>query len=149
VPLYFLDTSALVKLYVQEPGTERLLSVVNARQADRFAILSVASVEARSAIRRRERAGDMDAQSADLVLDALRADIETMFITQGVTESLIDLASVMVDRHGLRAYDAMQLAGSLMVGATEPHGSIFVCSDRQLLNAAQSERCRIFDPVEE
>ena len=58
--LYYLDTSALVKLYVREAGTEQLLRLASRRANHRFAVLTITQVEFRSAIRKRERAGDID-----------------------------------------------------------------------------------------
>src|SRR5580700_12202869 len=66
---YFLDTSALVKLYVQEPGTDRLLHLVSDQSENRFAVLAISVVELRSAIRRRQSAGDIEASIATAVLE--------------------------------------------------------------------------------
>jgi hypothetical protein len=55
VALYYLEMSALVKLYVYELGTERLLALTSGHAGHRFAILSIAQVEFRSPIRRRQR----------------------------------------------------------------------------------------------
>ncbi|HEY5047200.1 MAG TPA: type II toxin-antitoxin system VapC family toxin [Rhizomicrobium sp.] len=145
--LYFLDTSALVKLYVQEPGTERLLHLVGNSSTDRFAVLSLSVVEARSAIRRRQRAGDIDPDAADLILDALQKHMESRFIRQAVNDSLIDGALELIDRYALRAYDAVQLAACLVLRAINPQGTTFVCSDRKLLEAARSEKLAVLDPT--
>jgi hypothetical protein len=67
--LYFLDTSALVKVYGQEPGTDRLLSLIIDRPENRFAVLAIPIVEMRSAIRRRQRAGDIETEIAAAILD--------------------------------------------------------------------------------
>jgi hypothetical protein len=52
-----------------------------------------------------------------------------------------------VDRHGLFALDAVQLAGYLALrtssGANTP---IFVSADRQLLEAAEAESVPVLDP---
>jgi predicted nucleic acid-binding protein len=146
--LYFLDTSALVKLYVQEPGTDRLLPLVIDRPDNRFAVLATSTVEIRSAIRRRQRAGDIDASVADAILDSVRAHMETRFIRQAVNETVIDAALEMIDRYTLRAYDAVHLAGCLALCATAAEAFTFVCSDHRLLEAAQSEQLRVFDPAE-
>jgi predicted nucleic acid-binding protein len=145
--LYFLDTSALVKLYVQEPGTERLLHLVSNSSENRIAVLSLSVVEVRSAIRRRQRTGDIDQDAANLILDSLQKHMESKFLRQVVNNALIDTALEMVDRYTLRAYDAIQLAGCLVLGAIERRTSTFVCSDRELLNAARSENVAVFDPT--
>ena len=53
--LYYLETSALVKLYVRERGSERMLGLATGSEAHLFAILAVAQVEFHSAVRRRQR----------------------------------------------------------------------------------------------
>lgn len=144
---YFFDTSALVKLYVQEAGTDRLLSLVENQSESQLAVLALSSVEARSAIRRRERAGDIDPQTAEAILQDLREHLDILFVRQPLNDALIDLASDMVDRYGLRAYDAMQLAGCLVVASSASQAPTFVCSDLRLLEAARSEGLSVFDPT--
>jgi predicted nucleic acid-binding protein len=145
--LYFLDTSALVKLYVQEPGTDRLLPLVTDQPEHRFAILGISTVEIRSAIRRRQRAGDIDAGTAAAILASVQSHTETRFIRQVINDTVIDSALEMIDRYPLRAYDAIQLAGCLVLGAITEEAYTFVCSDHRLLEAARSERLRTFDPA--
>ena len=144
---YYLDTSALVKLYVQEPGTDRLLPLVNDRTGDRLAVLAVSVVEIRSAIRRRQRAGDIDPEVAAAILKNVQSHMETRFIRQTVNDSVIDSALEIIDRYALRAYDAVQLAGCLVLCAIAAEAFIFVCSDHRLLDAARSEQLKILDPT--
>lgn len=145
--LYYLETSALVKLYIREPGTDRLLQLVSNLGENRFAVLALSQVEFRSAVRRRQRAGDIDAKIASLVLDRFGQHLEARFLRQALNDSVLDIASEMIDRYALRAYDAVQLAGCLALktamGAEPP---TFVCSDRQLLDAARSELLSVLDP---
>lgn len=145
--LYYLDTSALVKLYVREPGTERLLSLADRASESRLAILALAQVELRSGVRRRERSGEIPAAVAAQLLEVFKRHLEGRFITQAVTDFVLDLASMLVDRYALRAFDAVQLAGYLALkssaGSDVP---VFVCSDRELLSAAAQEGIPILDP---
>lgn len=145
--LYFLDTSALVKLYVQEPGTDRLLPLISDQPENRFAILAISVVEFRSAIRRRQRAGDIDATIADAILKSLQSHVETRFLRQAVNDTVIDAALDLIDRCALRAYDAVQLAGCLVLCAIAAEAFTFVCSDHRLLEAARSEQLRVLDPT--
>ncbi len=145
--LYYLETSALVKLYIREAGTDRLLQLASNSAENRFAVLALSQVEFRSAIRRRQRAGDIDSKIASLVLDRFDQHLEARFLRQVLSDSVLDVASEMIDRYALRAYDAVQLAGCLAlkttVGAEPP---AFVCSDQQLLEAARSELLSVLDP---
>jgi hypothetical protein len=147
VAFYFLDTRALAKLYIQEPDTDRLLKVVDGRQGDRIAVLTISAVEIRSAIRRRQRAGDIDRDVTDEILESVQAHLETRFIRQVVNDTVIDTALEMIDRYALRAYDAVQLAGCLTFRSTITDPLTFVCSDRQLLRAAESEQLPVLDPA--
>lgn len=145
--LYYLETSALVKLYVREPGTERLLSLADRSSENRLAILALAQVELRSAVRRRERNGEIPAVVAAQLLEVFKRHVEARFITQAVTDFVLDIASMLVDRYALRAFDAVQLAGYVALkssaGIDVP---VFVCSDHELLTAAQQEGIPILDP---
>jgi len=145
--LYYLETSALVKLYVYELGTERLLALATSDAGHRFAIVSLAQVEFRAAIRRRQRGGEISGSEADALIESFREHSEGRFIVQPFTESLLDVALALIDGYPLKGYDAMQLAGYLMLrsisGAEEP---IFVCADKTLLTAARNEGCPVLDP---
>lgn len=145
--LYYLETSALVKLYVLEPGTDRLLHLASNASENRLVVLEVSPVEVRSAIRRRERAGDISPDTASLILDRLQQHMESRFLRQVLDDTVLDGALEMIDRYALRAYDAIQLAGCLALKiATGTEHPTFVCSDHQLLAAAHSELIPVLDP---
>ena len=145
--LYYLETSALVKLYVYEAGTDRLLGLTASDLGHRFAILSLAQVEFRSAIRGRQRRGEILETTANELIESFRRHSEGTFLIQSFSDSLVDVAKALIDSYPLRAYDAAQLAGYLTLrsisGAEEP---IFVCSDKVLLSAARNEGCPTLDP---
>jgi predicted nucleic acid-binding protein len=147
--LYYLETSALVKLYVREPGTDRLLLLANNLAENRFVVLALSQIEFRSAIRRRERTGDISASAAGLILDRFQQHIEARFLRQVLNDAVLDDAAEMIDRYALRAYDAIQLAGCLALkGTAGAEAPTFVCSDQQLLAAAHSELLQTLDPSE-
>lgn len=145
--LYYLETSALVKLYVREPGTDRLLGLAASTAENRLVVLAVSPVEVRSAIRRRERAGDLDSKIAALVLDHLQQHLQSRFVRQALSDAILDGAAEMIDRYALRAYDAIQLAGCVALRGTARSDALtFVCADRQLLSAARSELLTLLNP---
>jgi predicted nucleic acid-binding protein len=147
VALYYLETSALVKLYVHESGTEHLLALVAGPTGHRFVILSLAQVEFRSAVRRRERDGQIPGSDANKMIESFHRHSEGRFMVERFSDFLLDVASLLVDRHGLRAYDAMQLAGYLTLRAKSGIDTpIFVCADKKLLDAAQLEHSPVLDP---
>jgi hypothetical protein len=148
--LYYLDTSALVKLYIREPGTERLLRLTRPAANHRFAVLAIAQVELRSALRRRQRAGDIEETVATGLVERFAHHLEAKFLRQSLNEAVLEMACALIDRHPLRAYDAVQLAGCLILRATPAaEQPIFVCADVQLLEAAEAEGLAILNPESE
>ncbi len=144
---YFLETSALVKLYVRESGTERVLALANRTTENRLAILALTQVELRSAVRRREQNGEIPPLVATQLLETFKRHLETRFVSQMINDFILDVASALVDRHALRAYDAVQLAGYVALrGSTGTEVPVFVCSDHALLEAARLEGIPILDP---
>lgn len=148
MPIYYLETSALVKLYVREPGTDRLLQLASRSSDSRLVILSLAQVEFRSAVRRRERNGEIPAAVATGLLEAFGRHLQTKFAIQVITDFVLDIAVALVDRHALRAFDAMQLAGYFALKATtsSAESPVFVCSDQALLAAAEGEGAATLNP---
>jgi len=145
--LYYLETSALVKLYVFESGTERLLGLAASDARNQFVILSLAQVEFRAAIRRRQRNGEIPDYAADELIESFRRHSEGKFLVQPFSDSVLDIALALVDSYALKGYDAMQLAGYLLLRSISgTDGSAFVCADQALLSAARNEGCPILDP---
>lgn len=144
---YYLETSALAKLYVRERGTDRLLELASRASENRLTILALSRVEFRSAIRRRERNGELSSRVAQELLELFQTHLEARFALQPVTDSVLDLAANLVDRHFIKAYDAVQLAGFVaLVNASSVDSPIFVCSDQELLTAANKDGLKTLNP---
>jgi predicted nucleic acid-binding protein len=145
--LYYLDTSAVVKLYIREAGTDRLLGLASRAADHQLAILALTKVEFHSAIRKRQRLGDIDDLRATELTDRFEQNLESRFVRQIITDAVLDIATALVNRHSLRAYDALQLAGCSVLrlnpGGQEP---VFVCADITLLQAAAHEGLQTMDP---
>jgi predicted nucleic acid-binding protein len=149
VALLYLDTSALVKLYVQEQGTEKMLELAHPDAGNRLVILSLSRIEFRAAVRRRAKLGDIDAQLADEMIGEFNGHISNVFQLQPVNEPVMDAACSAIDQHYLRAYDAMQLGGyvALRKNIGEEVAAVFVCADEKLLNAATDQGFPILNPT--
>ena len=137
-----------MKLYIREPGTERLLRLTASSLSHQFAILALAKVEFSSAVRRRARVGDLDGASASQLMESFKVHQQTRFLTQGVNDLVLDSACQLIDQYPLRAYDAIQLAGCLALKSVASEAPVFACADRQLLEAAEAEGLIWLDPTE-
>ena len=145
--LHYLDTSALAKLYIDEPGTDLMLGLVDPTAGHQLAILALAEVELRSAVRRRERSGDLAGAEANFLLESFALDLRDVFQRRPVNDAALEMAAALIDRHPLRAYDALQLAGCLMLRMASTTAPVFVCSDLRLLQAAQAEGLVVLNPA--
>ena len=145
----YLDTSALVKLYVRETGTERMLQLVHPDAEHQLAILSITRVEFRAAVRRRAKLGDIDSTLADELIRDFIDHLASIFQVQPVNDLVLNKATGVVDRHGVRSYDAIQLAGCLALRSTvgDEMETKFVCADNDLLRAAQGEGLPTINPA--
>ena len=145
--LYFLDASSTTKLYVAEAGTAEMVALVQHPDAYYLAILSITLVELRSAIRRRQRVGSLDEAQAAAALTEFHSQLGGRIDVRPATNDVFSLAEELIDRHPLKASDAIQLAGCLMLRMVSAEDPTFVASDRQLLRAADGEGLTIFDPA--
>jgi hypothetical protein len=144
VNAYFLDTSALVKRYVPEIGSDWILSITDPATDNDLAISQITWVEVHSAFARRLRDRSLSAQRFDLIVQKVREDFENEYRVIDVDQTLIETATELVMQHPLRAYDSVQLASALRFQSTTlvsvPNTQlIFVSADNRLLDIAQSE----------
>ena len=144
VNAYFLDTSALVKRYVPEIGSDWILSITDPATDNDLAISQITWVEVHSAFARRLRDRSVSAQRFDLIVQKVREDFENEYRVIDVDQTLIETATELVIQHPLRAYDSVQLASALRFQSTtllsQPETRvIFVSADNRLLDIAESE----------
>lgn len=142
----YLDTSALVKLYIEETGTARVLAAVEAAEGAQI-ITDISRVESRSAVRRRERTSDISGTEANQILKRIERDVSSFFLVQPTSSAVLEEALRLIDRYPLRAYDALQLAGCLVVRDNLPGPVTFACADAQLCQAAQQEGLTTLNPM--
>ena len=144
---YFLESSAFAKLFILEQGSEPLIKELETVDDAQKLVSSLASLEVRSAIRRREREGDISLAGAAQALAALDAEIRRI-VEQPVSPLVIDVAKLVLDAHSLRAMDALHLATCIVMRDTLQMSDIcFTSADDALLKAAKSEQLPVLNPL--
>lgn len=145
--LYFLESSALAKLFVQERGSQKLIQLIEPLAQAQKVVASVSVLEVHSAIRRRQRAGDIPPALATETLHLVVSEFAQM-TEQPINAAVIDRGRELIDKHSLRALDALQLGACCTVRAvTGITDIVFVASDHALLAAAESEALQTMDPA--
>ena len=147
---YFLDSSALVKAYINEQGTGWTKSLVDPASKNRIYVSLLSGVEVISAITRRAHRGDISASDATAAEGLFRKEFFRNLSIIDISRPLVDYAMDLATKFGLRGYDAAQLAVALTVrqeraiaGLLSP---VFVSSDTALNIAAKQEGFVADDP---
>jgi len=146
VSCYFLESTAFAKLFVQEPGTDALIRLMEAVEDNRKLISAATPLEVYGAIRRRERSGAISPENASAALDILRMEAARM-VQQPLNPAVLEAARQLIDRTSLRWPDTLQL-GSAAVARDMFQGTevIFVSASPQMLEAAKAEGFHALDP---
>ncbi len=131
--ILYADSSGLVKLLLEEPGTPEMQAAVLSTQQTLSVI--IAYVELRSALSAAIRSGRVLPQSRDLLVhesDRLWNGVSPIPITGALLRTTGDLA----ERMHLRAYDAVHLAALTSLRGRDD--LVFACWDHGLRAAAHS-----------
>jgi len=131
--ILFCDTSALLKLYIVESGSEALKARVV--DAEAVAVCRVAWAEAHAALSRRAREVPGDAPVIEQAKAALAQDWPR-FVVMEVDQALVERAGNYADTFALRGYDSIQLAAAFEAGRIAQSPICFACFDARLNKAA-------------
>lgn len=139
--ILYLDTSSLVKLYVQEPHSSSVKKW--AREAEIVATCRIAYPETMSAISRRFRQGDLSKKELDQ-LTAKFSDEWGHFV--GIDFDELE-AGRLVTLYGLRGFDAVHLSSAKLLKVSQHNISLsFSSFDEKLNSAAAAEGFTILAP---
>ena len=130
--ILYLDASALVKRYVTEVGSKDVITLTAAAEAVATSLVSRAEVAA--ALARAVRLGVLDqdgGRRAQRRFSREWPDIARI----PVGEALVSRAETLAWDHGLRGYDAVQLASALTWRDSIGQDVVLATFDRQLWEA--------------
>ncbi len=132
----FWDSSAVVQLLVEQPGSAELRALLGVDPV--VVAWWGTSVECVSTIARLEREGSMGARDVHAALARLDLLAEA-WVQVEPGPALQQVARRLLRTHPLRAADAFQLAAALTAADGEPRRLPFVCRDERLSLAADRE----------
>lgn len=134
--ILYLDTSSLVKLYVEEEGSQAVRDQVSAAEA--VATSHIAYAEVRAAFARKQREGELSQEEYERILDDFHKEWGT-YLAIRVSEAIIALAGDLAERHGLRGFDAIHLGSALALRDEVKSYIAFSSADERLQAAAKAE----------
>lgn len=148
--VYFFDSSALVKRYAQETGSEWILALTEPAAGHSLYIARITAVEVVSALTRRQRGGSVSELDAATAMANFRYDFSHQYRVIEITSTVITRAMELAETHSLRGYDAVQLAAALIVQAMRETLGLsalkLVSADRDLNRAATTEDLTVDNP---
>lgn len=152
---HFMDSSALVKHYIFEPGSAWVYSMIDALAEDgqpRHYIFcaQIGLVEVTAAIAKRHRMREISKRVKDLSIGRFAEDYRERYWVIRVDDVLLGEAADLVQRYPLRAYDAVQLGSALVISRQLCTAGlpvlVFVSADGQLCDAAEAEGLKAENP---
>ncbi|CAM4135659.1 type II toxin-antitoxin system VapC family toxin [Kibdelosporangium persicum] len=135
----FADSSAVVKIYADEPGHE----LVRARPV--LVVSQVARAEVPAALWRKQRDGMFEQVEAEILVAAFESDYygtpghPLRFVVVDLNPVVLEAAARLTRRHGLRTLDAIQLASAVLAAEADPDITEFAAWDKHLREAAHAE----------
>lgn len=136
----YVDTSSLLKLLIDEPGSEAAALIWDAADVAAGSVLLV--VEARAALAAAARGGRISRTQHREVTVGLGELIDGLSLVEA-SESLIAVAADLAEEEGLRGYDAVHLASALTIGA-----DLLTSADGALCEAAARRGLHVANPLD-
>ena len=133
----FCDTSAFIKRYVDEPGSERVLDLTASAEEIGLSVLIIPeSISTLRRLVRENRMSEVDYRSlkAAILIDVADADVCDL------TPTVIGYTIKCLERSQLRALDAIHIGSAC---AYRP--DLFISADRRQIKGAENEGLRVED----
>ena len=144
--MIYLDSSALIKRYVREDGTDVVKSILGGD--DLITTSKLSYPEILSALMRKVRAGEIERKTFNGIVDMFDRDWDHVLVLD-FHNDLLQIVKMLIGKHPLKAADAIHLSSALWLKASSKAEVTFVASDSSLLKAAGAEKLHVMNPLDE
>ena len=134
--ILYLDTSSLVKLYVEEKGSRLVQDLVETAELVATSVVSYG--EARAALARQRREGGLTTSGYDRARNDFEQDWPR-YLTVEVSEAVYRRGGDLAEKHHLRGLDSLHLASYLSLYGAGRGKIRFSAFDEALNRAARKE----------
>ncbi len=143
----FFDTSALVKFFNVEQGTDRVTQLI-VNQRNQIFISELARLEIISAFYRKYRNHQIDNVQLKEAVSGFNDQLNR-FNLESLNQLILDEAANMLQKfgkvHGLRTLDAIHIATFSLVAEKK---WLFVCSDETLCLVVKELGYQVLNPID-
>lgn len=149
--MYFVDTSALVKAYVREPGTEAVHHAMRELGGSHLFVSRLVVAETLGVLTRKLRNREIRYGDYVNARDDLTSHVRTRLSIVPMTEDLLVGATKMIDgqrSRGPGVMDIIHLSAAEYLQTVSPEHTVrFMCSDDQLGRLAEIRGFDVVDPA--
>ena len=138
----FFDTSALVKRYYEEDGSEKVDELIEDEEST-VVISSLSVIEATSAFRRKHNQGEIEQDTMNHLLSIFFEEAIEDFVIVPIDESFMEYSFDLTLTEDLRTLDSLQLSAALTVNQ---ENLTFVSADRKLNTVAEEQGLETRNP---
>ncbi len=147
---YYFDTSALIKRYVQEPGTDWIMSLTEQTDEDELFTSHLTGPEIIATFFRKARGGQLLRAEAARIAAQFHADWQQQYRPVEISLAITTQAMQLAEKHLLRGADAIHVSTALELAARrrifQLPQIVFVSADIEQLNVAQDEGLQTDNP---
>lgn len=141
--MIYLDSSALVKRYVEEKGSDAVDFLLRAELP--AAVSKLAYPEILSGFARKYRSREISKKDFDSLAERFETDWQHFVIVE-FHDELLSRIKTLIRKHYLRGADSIHLSAALWLRDAVKKDITFVASDNALLEAADKEGLEIINP---
>ena len=141
--MIYFDSSALVKRYIEEKGSDKVNSLLAGGST--AAVSRLAYPEILAAITRRHKAKEIEAGAFERMRKAFKTDWTNLIVVEFHRE-VFKFIDEVIAKHALKGSDTIHLASALWLKKTTKAEVVFVASDRELVKAAKAEKFQTCNP---
>jgi len=146
----FFDSSAIVKYYVDESGSDYVKNLIVSINKNTIFVTRVTKVEVTAVFARQLKARRLTQSYVDNAVRVFHHHFTSKYFVVEITRDLLDRATDFATRHALRGYDAVQLAAMWEVADERISQGlspiVLVSADVELNDAATSEGLAVENP---
>jgi uncharacterized protein len=144
--MIYFDSSALIKRYIEEEGSDKVNALLEERSI--AAASRLAYPEILAAITRRHKAGEIEIGDLERIKKAFKDDWMSLAVVE-VHNEVFQFIDGVIAKHALKGADSIHLSTALWLKKATKGDVVFVSSDLELLKAAKSEKLGICNPVDQ
>ncbi|MDR3553963.1 MAG: type II toxin-antitoxin system VapC family toxin [Syntrophobacteraceae bacterium] len=142
--MIYIDSSALVKRYIEEDGSDKVNALLEERSV--AAASRLAYPEILAAITRRHKAKEIETGAFERIKKAFKSDWASFAVVEFHLD-VFKLIDEIIIKYALRGADSVHLSSALWLKKAMKQDVVFVASDLELIKAAKGEKLQTYNPA--